>query len=67
MLLAKHAVKLLSYKYSLIPTSKCKFKLNFSYIISLITLLSRTVFINYTLFKHFSHQLCLKFVQKDRL
>jgi hypothetical protein len=61
MLLAKHAVvlksKLLSccsYKYSFIPTSKCKFRLNFHTIISSITLYLSTILINYTLFKHLS-------------
>jgi hypothetical protein len=51
----KHTIKLLSYKYSLILISKCKFKLNFLYIILLIILLLRTAFINYTLFKYFSY------------
>jgi hypothetical protein len=55
MLLTKYAVvlqsKLLScsYKYSSIPTSKCKFKLNFHTIISLITLYPSTILINYVL------------------
>jgi hypothetical protein len=52
MLLLKHATVLQSmllschlYKQNLIPTLKCKFKFNFSYIISLITFYSSTFLI----------------------
>ena len=43
MLLVKHAVKLLFNKYSLIPTLKCKFKLNFHIVILLYKLYSSTI------------------------
>ena len=43
MLLMKHAIKLLFNKYSLIPTSKYKFKLNFHIVILLHTIYSSTI------------------------